>query len=345
MQNKLLTIQDKESLSKLLTQEKNKKIVLVSHKNPDGDALGSVLGLNNLLKYSNHETVAILPNAYPEFLKWMPGNDNILIYADGKKLANEEIEKADIIISLDFNDLDRLGDMKKPVESAKAIKILIDHHPHPSNFSNITCSETNVSSTSELLYLIIEELGLKNWIDKDVATSLYVGIMTDTGNFSFNSSKKETFDVIGELLGYGIDKDLIYSYVYNNYSFNRMKLMGFCLHQKMKYFPEYNTAYISISKEDKEKYNFQPGDSEGFVNLPLSIEGVKFSALFTEKEDKVRISFRSKGNFPVNKFSTDNFNGGGHLNAAGGESDESLSSAINKFEKLLPKYKDDLNSK
>ncbi|MEA1896700.1 MAG: bifunctional oligoribonuclease/PAP phosphatase NrnA [Bacteroidota bacterium] len=319
--------------------EKAKSIVILSHKNPDGDAIGSSLGLYHFLKMKGKLVKVIVPNDYPEFLHWLPGNDFVIQYEKEPEVTGELIEKAELIFSLDFNDLKRLGKLGEIVEKNRtASRILIDHHPNPKHFCDIEMSAIHVSSTAELVYHLIQRIDDKALKNKDICECLYVGVMTDTGCFSFNSSNPATFRAVAHLLESGIDKDYIYDRVFNNYSAGRMKLMGYCLNHKMHIVPEYHTAYISLSQKEMKEYDFKMGDSEGFVNLPLSIEGIRFSAFFIEKACHTKISFRSRGDFPVNEFSASHFGGGGHMNAAGGESKESLKESINHLVSLLPDY-------
>lgn len=327
-----------------LLKEGRKKVLIISHRNPDGDAIGASLGLANLFLKLDHQVEVLVPNRYPAFLGWMRNADKIIIYSDETKRAVEILQHSEIVISIDFNDLSRIREFDEHLSKTPAYKVLIDHHPDPGDFADLTISDIRVSSTAELVYSFIKDIGLAGKIDRDIAECIYAGIMTDTGCFSFNSSMPATFQTVAELMNYGVQKDRIYNLVYNNFTYERMRLMGYCLDQNMKYIPQYKTAYISLTQEEMRKYNFRIGDSEGFVNLPLSVNGVRFSALFTEKKDMIKISLRSKGGFPVNEIAAKHFNGGGHLNAAGGESYESLEKTIRKFEKLLPDYKDELFS-
>lgn len=323
---------------------KSPKIVITTHQNPDGDAIGSMLGLFHFLKKMEHEVLPIVPNEYPEFLQWLPGHIEILDYSKNKESATRAVSQADLIFMVDYNNLKRSDSMKDVILGSKARKFIIDHHPFPSRDVDFTISKTEVSSTAELIYEVIESLdGLKH-VDQTIATCLYTGIMTDTGCFSYNSSRTRTFEIVAKLLDYDIKKDEIYSNVYDNFSFQRMRLLGYCLNEKMQVFPEYKTALISISREEQKRYNFVTGDSEGFVNYPLSIKGVRFSAFFIEKKDRIKISFRSRGSFPVNAFSEKHFMGGGHLNASGGESTLTLDETVKKFIELLPQYTQELNS-
>jgi phosphoesterase RecJ-like protein len=243
---------------------------------------------------------------------------------------------------LDFNEASRAGKLKNKILEFTNPKILIDHHPYPTTFCDYTISEIQYSSTAELIYDVVCKTGFEGFITTSSAEALYTGILTDTGSFAHNTSNPNTFKVVSELMRFGINSDKIQSGVYDNFSADRMRLLGYCLSEKMVVYPELRAAMISISKKELEQFNFKPGDTEGFVNYPLSINNIVFSAIFIEKEDIVKASFRSKGNFPANHFSSENFSGGGHLNAAGGESDLSLEETIKKFTQLLPHYKHQL---
>lgn len=334
-------VYDYSTIRQLLTGER-KRILIISHHNPDGDAIGASLGLGNLLLKMDHQVDVLVPNRFPAFLRWMKNADKIVVYSDQKEQAIELLQKSEIVFALDFNDLSRIREFDEHLSRSNAYKVLIDHHPNPAAFADLAISDTSVSSTAELLYSFMENIELTSKIDREIANCIYAGIMTDTGCFSFNSSLPATFRIVGELLKHGIQKDRIYDLVYDNFTYERMRLMGYCLDQKMKFLPQYKTAYITLTQEEMRKYNFRIGDSEGFVNLPLSVKGVRFSVLFTEKMDMIKLSFRSKGGFPANEMAAKHFNGGGHINAAGGESYESLEKTIRKFVNLLPEYKDEL---
>ncbi len=326
-----------------LLNEKQQNIIIVSHRNPDGDAIGSSYALYNFLTKMGHKVDVVFPNSYPQFLNWIPGIKNALIFEWHKRKCIELFRSCNILFTVDFNDLKRIKEFNQYLIPTNSYKVLIDHHPYPEDFADISITDTSVSSSAELVYLFLKELGCNENLDKEIAECIYTGIMTDTGCFSFNSSQKQTFEVMGELLELGLDKDKVYSNVYNNYSYDRMKLLGFCLNEKMVYFPEYNAAYISLSQEDMKKYNFKVGDSEGFANIPLSIKGVKLSVLFSEKEDIVKVSLRSKGDFAVNTIASKYYSGGGHSNASGGESDQNMEQTLAKFEEILEEFKDELS--
>ncbi len=316
----------------------SEEIVLLSHVNPDGDAIGSALALYHYFRNKGKKCTVIMPNDYPDYLKWLPGSDEIIIFTKAKNEAENVLNRAGIIFLLDFNSPERAGKFMDILLSADAFKIMIDHHPDPTDMADIAFIDTLSSSTSELVYRFIENTGDLGMADSDVAACIYTGIMSDTGSFNYNSSQSETYRVLSELLKKGIDKDYIYSMVYDNFSESRMKLLGYCLNEKMVVFPEYGAAYISLTIEEKKRYNYIRGDSEGFVNYPLSIKGVDFVAFFMENDDHVKLSFRSKGKFDTNVFASENFNGGGHINASGGESKQSIGDTINKFVALLPQY-------
>ncbi len=320
------------------------KITVISHYNPDGDAIGSLMALYHYLKMKGHEVWAMTPNDFPGFLSWMNASDKIVVAFKHLNKAVKIISESDIIICVDFNDADRLKNIGKELQLSKAVKALIDHHPEQGGLFSIKIVDIHASATSELIYKYIVEAGDRKLIDKNIAECIFAGIMTDTGCFSFNSSKPETYKIIADLLTTGINKDKIYNLVYDNFSFQRMKLLGYCLNEKMVLLPGLHAAYISLTKDELDKYNFVPGDSEGFVNLPFSISGIHIAALFTEKKDHVRISMRSRGGFAVNEFCEKYFEGGGHKNAAGGESKLSMKETIEKFEKHLELYRNEINN-
>ncbi len=327
---------------KQLLDEISKSITIIPHENPDGDAIGSAIGLAEILKNSGHEVNIISTTNYPDFLKWFSSDIKIHIYENNKNKCKRIVNNSDILFCVDFNNASRAGHLENQILNFEKPKILIDHHPNPTYFCDITISEPQYSSTAELIFDIAKQVGFEKFINKNAAEALYTGILTDTGSFNHNTSRPNTFFVVSELMKYGIDTDKIQSNVYHNFSDDRMKLLGYCLNEKMEVFPEYRTAVISISKSELDRFNFKSGDTEGFVNYPLSINNIVFSALFIEKENFVKASFRSKGNFPTNQFSKENFNGGGHLNASGGETDLSFEETIKKFKQLLPNYKHQL---
>jgi phosphoesterase RecJ-like protein len=338
-----MTKNDISEIKRLLGTPKN--IVIVPHKNPDGDAMGSTLGLSHYLKRFGHNADVIAPNNYPEFLKWIPGDDQVIIYESEVALGNQKIENADIIFTLDFNALNRTGDMEMPLKNSSSLKILIDHHQQPDGYAKYQYSDVAMSSTSEMVYHFIDMLDDLDKINSEIATCLYVGIMTDTGSFRFSSTTSVTHRVIADLIDKGANNSQIHINVYDTSSFNRLQLLGRALNN-LKVIPEFNTAYIVLAQEDLNEFNFKRGDTEGVVNYALSIKGVKFALIFIEqkKEGIIKISLRSKQGFDVNKFARAHFNGGGHINAAGGRSELSLNETTTLLHKLLPNYKEDLTT-
>ncbi len=329
------------SIKNVLVNEKI-NIAIVPHENPDGDAIGSAIGLAEILLNYGHTVNIISPNDYPDFLKWFSSEANIIKYDNNKKQAKDAFKDADVVICVDFNEASRAGKLEKRLLEFNKTKILIDHHPYPTSFCDFMVSEPPYSSTAELIFDLVTQIGLAENITQNSAEALYTGILTDTGSFSHNISRPNTFRVVSELMKFGIDTEKIHSGVYHNFSVNRMKLLGYCLNEKMVVYPEYRAAVISITKEELEQYDFKQGDTEGFVNYPLSINNIVFTAFFIEKQDVVKASFRSKGNFPTNLFARENFNGGGHLNASGGESKLTLQETLEKFTQLLPEFEHQL---
>ncbi len=335
-----MTKKDFNELEALL-KSKPKNIIITTHVNPDGDAIGSSLGLYHVLKKAGHNALVIVPNNYPDFLKWLPGNDTVLIYESDEDICQDHFETADIIFCLDYNGLSRIDKLETPVAKSKALKVMIDHHPEPEDFVDYTYSYTKASSTAELIYQFIEECDLINHLDADSAPALYTGIMTDTGSFRFPSTSALTHRITANLIDAGANNSEIHNNIYDTSSPNRMKLLGISL-DTMQVLTDYNTAYIALSDEQLKNNGFKKGDTEGFVNYCLAIEGIVFAAFFRQDNDRIKISFRSKGDFSVNKFSRNHFNGGGHTNAAGGIAYGSLKETLDKFVSLLPEYKKEL---
>jgi len=341
----------KEDLTKIIREagkslKANSRVVIFGHVNPDGDAIGSTLGLKHFLKGKVAEVQVIVPNDYPDFLKWMPGSDEVILFEKDSKNAKELTSNADVLFFCDFNDIKRinsLGDMISKEENY--IKIMIDHHPQPVDFVDFMISDTSVSSTSELVYEFIEELNSEMPKNQEIASCLLTGIITDTGLFNHNSETMRTFEIVSGLLKMGADKKYIINKLYNEYPFHRMQLLGSTLHNRMHFFPEFGTSYIYLTQEDAKKFNYQNGDSEGFVNIALSISGANFSAIFIEKEDHIKASFRSKGKFDVNKFARKHYNGGGHKNASGGKSYKTLNKTLDTFVELIKDYKEEILNK
>lgn len=318
-------------------------IVIVPHKGPDGDAMGSSLGLYHFLKDKGHTVHVISPNDYPHFLKWLPGNEEVIIYESEKEKADKLISEAEVVFTLDFNHLSRCGLMQDSLMTSEAVFVMIDHHQEPSDYADYTYSDANMSSTCEMVYRFIDKLRASKKITPQIATCLYTGIMTDTGSFRFASTSSDTHRVIADLIDKGAKNDRIHNNIFDTNSENKLQLLGTAL-KNLKVNKDLRTAYISLSHEELDRHNFKKGDTEGFVNYGLSLEGIIFAVIFIEKEneDMVKISFRSKGDFDVNKFARTHFDGGGHINAAGGRSDLSLNDTIVKFNRILPEYKEEL---
>ena len=323
--------------------EHPKKIVIVPHKGPDGDAMGSTLGLKILLENQGHFVHLIAPNEYPDFLKWMPYQEEVLIYDQNPKKCDPIIAEAEIIFTLDFNHLSRAGDMYEPLKMAQAKFIMIDHHQQPDDYAEVTYSDVTMCSTCQMVYHFIESIGLVEKITPQIATCLYTGIMTDTGSFRYRSTTSLTHKVIAHLIEKGADNTSIHENIYDTSSYGQLQLLG-CALQNLRVVEGFRTAYITLSQDELDRHNFKKGDTEGFVNYGLSLQGIVFAAIFIENkaENIVKISLRSKGTFSVNDFARRFFEGGGHINAAGGKSDLSLQETVEKFISILPSYKTSL---
>lgn len=320
--------------------EENCKIVITTHHKPDGDAMGSSLGLYNYLIQKGHHVKVITPTDYPFFLHWLPNNPEVLIYTEELEIANNLINEADIIFCLDFNALSRINEMGEKVGNSSALKVMIDHHLEPEDFDDYRHWNINACATAQLVYdFIVNDLNDKEFINKDVATCLYTGIMTDSGSFRFPTVSADLHRIVADLIDLGAENWRIHQLVYDNASEGRLRFLGYCLSNKLEVLPEFNTAIISVSKEDLKKFDIKTGETEGVVNYALSINGIKLAAFFIERTDKVKLSLRSTGDFPANEICKKYFNGGGHRNAAGGFSDHSLDLAIQQFKNLLPEYK------
>ncbi|MEZ7495650.1 bifunctional oligoribonuclease/PAP phosphatase NrnA [Leeuwenhoekiella aequorea] len=334
--SELLLLQD------LLSTPKN--IVIIPHKNPDGDAMGSTLGLLQYLNKKGHRATVVSPNDYPKFLKWLPFEDSVIKYDLQNQQALRLIKEADLIFTLDFNSLSRVGDMSVVLEKSSAQFVMIDHHQQPDDYAVVTYSDVTICATCQMVYHTIEMLGDKDLIDADIATCLYTGIMTDTGSFRFRSTSSLTHTVIASLIEKGADNAFIHEQIYDANSFSRMQLLGTAL-TNLKVLPEYRAAFITLSQDELDEHNYQKGDTEGFVNYGLSLDNIKIALIFIENKQEgiIKISLRSKGDFSVNEMSRSHFHGGGHTNAAGGKSDLSLEDTVAYFISILPQYKDALN--
>lgn len=319
--------------------EKGDSFVIVTHVSPDGDALGSSLGLYHFLTaYGKDNVSVIVPNAFPEFYRWMPGAKDIVVYEKYPDFAEQLLHEADVIFCLDFNDPKRVEKLAGPLLAADGRKVLIDHHLNPADFCRVQMSYPEMSSTSEMIFRFICRMGFFSLLNKETATCIYTGMMTDTGSFTYNSNKPEIYTIISELIKKGIDKDWIYRQVNQVYSESRLRMMGYMLYEKMKVYPELHTALITLSAEELGRFHYRAGDTEGFVNMPLDIKDVEFSAFLREDKDYIKISLRSVGDFPCNTFASTYFNGGGHKNASGGEFHGTLADAVARFEQGLQEF-------
>lgn len=315
-----------------------REVSILTHTNPDGDAIGAGLGLYHFLKNKGINVHVVVPSMYPEFLSWMPGATEICNFDDDPSLCERYLIESDVLFCVDFNSPDRLDAMESVFMQRKATKVLIDHHIDRGQFCDIEYKSINVSSTAELIYLLIEDLGEKDRINADIASCLYVGIMTDTGSFSYACNSQGTFRVVSELMAFGIDGEHIHRMVYDTYSEERLRLLGYCLSDKLVVMPEFGTAYIALSQKELDQFHYKNGDTEGVVNFTLGIKGIIFGALITERKDRVKISLRSKGHFDVNRLAIEHFNGGGHKNASGGDLYCSFDEAVKLFRSIIPMY-------
>lgn len=323
-----------------------KRIAIVAHYNPDGDAIGASLALMLFLQQKGHTVNILIPNSYPDFLAWMPFSETITVATEDLPLCKEKIQAADMIFCLDFNTFSRLGILQPLLEESKSVKVLIDHHIAPDNSFDIVYSVPGrISSTCELMYdFIVNIMEEKKYMNRQIAECLYVGIITDTGSLSYSCNNISTYRVLGDLFSYGIDGEDIHRKVYDNYSESRVRLLGHSLLERLEVMNEFATSFIYLSKEDLEKFHYKQGDIEGIVNYGLSMDNIRFTALFSERDDRIRISFRSKGDFDVNNFAREHFNGGGHKNASGGNSYATMDETIAQFKSLLSQYKASLTA-
>ena len=319
--------------------DKPATVVIIPHKNPDGDAMGSCLAWQGMLNQLGHSTSVIAPNDYPTFLHWLPGHDSVLIYENDQELANKLIAGANIVFTLDFNTLKRIDQMGARVAESAAKKVMIDHHKEPDDYADIMFSNPAIGSTCEFVFQIIDAMGLAKHINQDIASCLYTGIVTDTGSFRFPSVTSATHRAVATLIDAGANHSEIHEKIKDNARPDRLKLLGIAL-KNMVFISEFKTAYITISQDELDACNYQKGDTEGFVNYGLSVAGIEMAVLMTEskKEEMIKISFRSKGDLAVNLFAKTYFEGGGHINAAGGKSDKSLRETEAYFLKSLAAF-------
>ena len=330
--------EDIAAIAQLLSSPK--KIAIVPHRSPDGDAMGSTLALYHFLLKLNHQPVVIVPNDFPEFLAWLPGSETVLVFEKDRENTTRILKEADLIFALDFNALHRTGEMEQVLNKLSAAFIMIDHHQNPEDFAKFTYSDTEFGSTCEMIFNFISSLGKKELIDKDTATCIYTGILTDSGSFRFPKTTGTTHRIVADLIDLGVENSNIPALLFDNNSYESLHLLGKAL-DNMKVFPEYKTSYTTLSQQELDTFHYVKGDTEGIVNHGLTIKGILFAAIFIEHKDEniIKISFRSQGDFDVNKFAREHFNGGGHINAAGGKSHQSMRETVGKFEKLISQIK------
>jgi len=329
-----------DEVKALLSSPKN--IVITTHRKPDGDAMGSSLGLCHYLAKGGHNVKVVTPTDYASFLHWLPGNDDVIDYQANKEEGDKAVDEADLVFCLDFNAIGRIEVLGEKILSSNATILMIDHHTFPEDFAKYMYSEVSASSTCEMVYKFIDALGEASLVDKEIATCLYTGLITDTGRFK-HSLTQDVFDVAGNLVAKGANFERVNSEVFDSYRESRLRFFGYSIYEKMVVLPEFNAAYIAITHAEILKYKIVTGDTEGLVNYPLSIKSVNLAALIIDRGAMVKLSLRSKGDFPTNHMANKYFSGGGHLNASGGASDVDLQGTIDKFLQILPEYKDRLN--
>lgn len=323
--------------------ENGRKFVVLAHKNPDGDAVGSTLAMCHFLLSMGKEAVVVLPNVFPAFLSWVPGADAVLFYDKEKERCDTAIAEADVLFCLDFNVLSRTGDVCGSLLSSSAKKVLVDHHPQPSDEFDVLVSHPEACSTCELVFRVITALGGTAALNFEMAQCIYTGMMTDTGAFAYASTRKDVYLIIAELLDKGIDKDWIYRKVFYTSSVTRMRLWGYAMYDKLKVYNKYNAALITLSHSELMRFYASKGDTEGLVNQPLQVKGVRFSCFLREESPgKINVSLRSVDDFPCNSVATEFFNGGGHKNASGGEVYGTMEMAVERFKQALQRYKREL---
>ncbi len=329
---------DIQAIQQLLAS--SKKIAIIPHRSPDGDAMGSTLGLYHFLLKLNHHPIVIAPNDFPDFLAWLPAADSVLVYENDKVNCTKILQESELVFTLDFNALHRTGEMENVLKKLTVPMIMVDHHQLPDSYATYTYSDTAFGSTCEMIYNFIGFLNKKSLIDKTIATCLYTGIMTDSGQFRYPKTTGTTHRIVAEFIDIGVENSEIPTLIYDNNSYDRLQLLGRAL-QNMKVLPNYKTAYTTLSQKELDEFHYVKGDTEGIVNFGLTIKNINLAVILIEHRDEniIKISFRSQGDFDVNQFARENFNGGGHINAAGGKSYDTLENTIKKLELLLPKIK------
>ncbi|MGJ1206194.1 DHH family phosphoesterase [Sphingobacterium lactis] len=331
-------LQGEEFLTELA---KPKKIIITTHHKPDGDALGSSLGLYHWLKKKGHDVHVVLSSDFPAFLEWMPGFETLIYYPEQPDRAQQLFDEAAIIFCLDYSALSRTNILEPVIRAAKGQKWMIDHHLDPEDFAQVSYWDSNAAATAQLVYTFIADVyNDKEGIDDVIASCLYTGIMTDTGSFRFKSTTSAVHHIIANLIDAGARNWEIHENIYNSSTENRLKFLGYCLLNCLEVIPEYHTALFALTREDLQKFNVTTGDTEGLVNYALSIKGIRLAGLFVDRTELIKLSLRSIGDIPCNEICKKHFNGGGHLNAAGGNSTEDLQTVVNRFKSVLPEYKE-----
>jgi len=319
-----------------------RRIIITTHHKPDADALGSSLALYQYLVKKGHEVLVIAPTDYPNFLRWMNGEDKVMVFEGQEETAAKRIAEAELIACLDFSAISRINDMGPLVLASAAKKLMMDHHPEPESFADFVWHDTSAASTAELIFELIAFMGDKDLLDEGIGACIYAGIMTDTGSFKHPSTSKKVHLITAELMDVGVNTHKVAKAVYDNNTERRLRLLGYALSEKLVVLQEYHTAYISLSAEELQRFDAQTGDTEGLVNYALSIEGIIMAAIIVDRTKLIKMSFRSIGEFSVNDFARTHFNGGGHKNAAGGQSTDTLEATEEKFLSLLPSLQEQM---
>ncbi len=323
-----------EELKKLLATPK--KVAIIPHRNPDGDAMGSTLALAHILNKLGHQATVIAPNEFPDFLAWLPGAETVRIFEKEKESTTRILNESEILFTLDFNALHRTGEMEMVLQNLKAPFVMIDHHELPDSYAQIAFSDVNYGSTCEMVYDLCFYLGIEKYLDKTAATCIYTGIVTDSGSFKFPKTTSKTHQTVAHLLDLGIENTTIHNLLFNTNTYSSLQLLGRAL-QNLKVLQKYKTSYITLTQAELDSFNYKKGDTEGIVNYGLSLKDIIFTAIFIENKDEgiIKISLRSIGDFDVNQLARTYFNGGGHKNAAGGKSTRSLSETVTYFENII----------
>ncbi|MBL7981493.1 MAG: bifunctional oligoribonuclease/PAP phosphatase NrnA [Flavobacteriales bacterium] len=314
-----------------------RSLTIITHYNPDGDAMGSSLGLAHVLRAAGHRVQVVVPNTPAPFLNWLPGAEEVLVFDRSKEAGTAALKNAELVLCLDFNRQDRVGQAEEVLRNVPD-KVLIDHHQDPEPFARVVFSDTSACATCQMVFDIVSALGLASKISVEAATCLYTGLVTDSGSFRFSSTKPHTMRVAADLMERGVLVERVHGAIMDDNTADRLRLLGFTLSERMQVLPELGVAMFHLSQADLRRFNFAPGDTEGFVNYGLSIRGIRLSAFFMERPDVVKVSLRSKGDLPVDLFCKEHFNGGGHRNAAGGQGNEGPEAAMRKFMEQLPAF-------